>query len=487
VALNNEIIVEQRALDAEIRRILRELTAKIAVHREELTEFHAEILEKDMLRARARYSVDTKGVFALDSGIFALRQARHPLLGSGAVPIDLVLAEGKRGLVITGPNTGGKTVTLKTAGLLAAMNQAGLAIPAAEGSSLPIFEAIFADIGDEQSIEESMSTFQAHITNIAAIERRADADSLVLLDELGTGTDPLEGASVAMAVLAAFVRRGCLTFVTTHHGALKNFAWAEPALENASVAFDPHNLKPTYQVLMGIPGESRAFDIALRTGLDAGIVDAARRYAAEGSADVSALIRGLEEKHKDMLNREALFARNERGLSEQKRKLDLRELKLRQKERELRGENLSRLARTAAEARKTLENLVRELREKGAELPSEDTRAVKDFLGGLQTTVDEETARETEREERENAEAIAEIENSPDKIGQSWEVPDHFNGIFTPGMLVLAGAGKLPGVIQKRAKKDKWFVTVGSVTVPFAEKDLQPVKSKAPIVTITAE
>jgi DNA mismatch repair protein MutS2 len=310
VERNNDILIENRRLEAEIRRVLREMTGRIAEHREALGEFHRGIIALECIRAKARYCRDTKGVFARDGGgpenggstggPLILKQARHPLLGAAAVPIDVAMDGGTRTVIITGPNTGGKTVTLKTAGLFALMNQTGLALPAEEGTALPLFDGVYADIGDEQSISQSLSTFSAHMTNIAGIAGAATEKSLVLLDELGSGTDPEEGSAIAMAILDYLIEKKVRLITTTHHGILKNYGYTRPGVENASVEFDGRTLSPTYRILMGIPGESRAVDIAARNGLPPAIVATARSYLDEERSDVSAMIRGLREKHREL-------------------------------------------------------------------------------------------------------------------------------------------------------------------------------------------
>jgi len=298
VEKNNDILLEKRNLDAEVQKILRELTEKINAYAENLKTLHTTVVELECLRARAKYSIVTKGHFAKDANgeqeALILKKARHPMLKK-AVPINIEMKNTTRTLIITGPNTGGKTVALKTLGLLAMMNQSALALPLEEGSVLPMFDGIYADIGDEQSIDQSLSTFSAHITKISAITAFATENSLVLLDELGSGTDPEEGGAIAMAVLDYLIEKNSRMIVTTHHGILKNYGYTRQSVENASVEFDAQTLSPTYKIINGLPGESRAIDIAASNGLDGAIVNSARKYIDEKKSDVSGLIKGLNK------------------------------------------------------------------------------------------------------------------------------------------------------------------------------------------------
>ncbi|MDR2078204.1 MAG: hypothetical protein LBP74_00600 [Treponema sp.] len=224
VEKNNELLIEKRRLDAEIRQVLREMTARIAEMQEALGIFYRGILGLETICARARYARETYGVFSMErDDVLVLKQARHPLLGSAAVPIDFTMDGNIRAVIITGPNTGGKTVTLKTVGLFVLMNQCGLVLPAAEGTAIPVFDGVYADIGDEQSLSQSLSTFSAHMTNIAAITRSVSERSLVLLDELGSGTDPEEGSAIAMAILDYLMEKNVRLLATTHHCILKNY------------------------------------------------------------------------------------------------------------------------------------------------------------------------------------------------------------------------------------------------------------------------
>jgi DNA mismatch repair protein MutS2 len=473
VEKNNELLIEERRLDAEIRRVLRELTGKIASRRVSIEAFHSGVVFLESLRARARYGFETRGVFALEdpSGAFVLKQARHPLLGSGAVPLDFSMDGGTRTVIITGPNTGGKTVALKTAGLLALMNQFGLPLPAEEGTCLPVFDGVYADIGDEQSISQSLSTFSSHMTNIADVASRAGEKSLVLLDELGSGTDPEEGSAIAMAILDHLMGKRSRLIITTHHGILKNYGYTREGVENASMEFDGRTLSPTFRIVMGIPGESRAVDIAARNGLSPDIIARARTYLAEEQADVSALITGLREKHRELDAAAKAGREEERRLREERRKADLKELRLRQQELHLKTEGAGSLRRLLEESRKQLENLVREVKE--GELTREKTLKVKEFLSDLENSVKAGNA-ELEGEEEDLAEERRllerEQENAPGGDGRQGVPP-----VLESGADVLAGEHRRRGRVIRPDRKGSWIVEIGSLKMSFAEKDLIPV------------
>jgi len=468
VEKNNEILLEKRNLDAEIHRILRELTEKISSFAGDLKQLHLTIIQLECLRARARYSLSTKGHFAKGEGekpeTLVLKQARHPMLKK-AVPINIEMKNSTRTLIITGPNTGGKTVALKTLGLLAMMNQSALALPLEEGSILPSFDGIYADIGDEQSINQSLSTFSAHITNISAITANATENSLVLLDELGSGTDPEEGSAIAMAVLDFLIEKKSRMIITTHHGILKNYGYTKQGVENASVEFDAQTLSPTYKIINGIPGESRALDIASANGLDTKIVERARRYIDEEKADISALISGLEQKHRELAGIEQRSALEQNRLREEKRKADLKELRLRQKEAELKRETVGKLQQFLRESRKTLENLVRELKE--GEVDREKTLKVKEFLNDLARNVENE-GEALDEEERAIREQLLKTEDASPVCTAG----------FAPGMEIFAGSSKQRGVIVRAGKKredgNSWVVKIGSLKMTLSEKELTP-------------
>jgi len=328
-----------------------------------------------------------------------------------------------------------------------------------------VFDGVYADIGDEQSIGQSLSTFSAHITNIAGITARAGGRSLVLLDELGSGTDPQEGGAIAMAILDSLIEKNAKIIITTHHGILKNYGYARREAENASVEFDPRTLSPTYRVITGIPGESRALDIALRNGLPEEIVAAARNYLDNGYADVSALINGLKEKHRELDTLAQKTKLEDRRVKDERRKSDLKELRLRQKEAELKAGYAGKLKSLLDESRRTLENLIRELRE--GELSWEKTLKANEFLAELARTVEAEDAALKE-EEKAVAEERRRFE-SPAETGPA---------DFAPGMEVFAGPqkrrGKLIRIDKKHPSGNVWIVQTGSLRVGFPEQELVP-------------
>lgn len=313
VKLNNEWRELEIQEQKEIEQILAELSTHVVAHSGEVLADYQLLTELDFIFARARLSRSYKGVepvypepsddpYAEDPPrILELKKARHPLLDpQKVVPIDLKLGDGYDLLIVTGPNTGGKTVSLKTVGLLCMMGQSGLHIPAGINSRLCIFNEIYADIGDEQSIEQSLSTFSSHMTNIVKIMAAADEKSLVLLDELGAGTDPVEGAALAMAILNRLHGRGIRTMATTHYSELKVYALSTEGVENASCEFDVETLRPTYRLLIGIPGKSNAFAISRKLGLEDDIIAEAGGYIDTNEEAFEDVIADLNRQQKEM-------------------------------------------------------------------------------------------------------------------------------------------------------------------------------------------
>ncbi|MCK4260289.1 MAG: endonuclease MutS2 [Halanaerobiales bacterium] len=299
VNLNNQLRQLAADEEEEVYRILKELTNKVVLEIDRIKITLVLLAELDFIFARALYSRTLNAVEPVlnNIGLINLKQARHPSLKVKPVPIDVRLGDGFNTLVITGPNTGGKTVTLKTVGLLTLMAQSGLHVPCKSGSEMSIFEGIYADIGDEQSIEQSLSTFSSHMTQIIKILEKSKKNDLVLFDELGAGTDPAEGASLAMAILDYLHQKDILTIATTHYSELKSYAYSENGVENASVEFDLETLTPTYRLIMGIPGRSNALEIALRLGLPKSIIDHAREGISNEEVAVDKMIKDIEENN----------------------------------------------------------------------------------------------------------------------------------------------------------------------------------------------
>ena len=361
----NARILQYRAQEAqEIERILVAFTAQVAAIEPQFQYSYQAMLDIDVLLAKARLALELKAFkpAVRTDNSFSLIRARHPLIDpQKCVPVDIALGKEYDSLIITGPNTGGKTVTLKTIGLLAAMTQCGLHIPCADGSTMPVFHEIMADIGDEQSIEQSLSTFSAHMTNTVRMLKECDDRSLLLFDELGAGTDPAEGAALAIAIIEHARKCGALIAATTHYTELKVYATTQPGVMNASCEFDVDSLRPTYHLLIGIPGKSNAFAISERLGLPQEIIDDARSRVSTESASMEATIEKLEQVRQLMERDRAEAARQLREAEENRRKSERLKAEL-----SVRLEKADEKARRDAEriigdARRTADEVMREL------------------------------------------------------------------------------------------------------------------------------
>ena len=323
VQANNELKELEAREQKEIDRILRQLSAACAAQMENILWDYDILVHLDVIFARAQlsYQLNASRPEVRRRGGVTLRRARHPLLDQArAVPITVELGQQFDTLVITGPNTGGKTVTLKTIGLLCLMAQCGLHIPADSGSAVRVFHRVLADVGDEQSIEQSLSTFSAHMSNIVQILREVDDQSLLLFDELGAGTDPIEGAALAIAIIESARSQGALIAATTHYAELKTFAMTTAGVENASCEFDVQTLRPTYRLLIGIPGKSNAFAISRRLGLDESVIQAAQQQMDNDSVRFEDVLTQLEEKRQRLEKAQAEADRLWRQREEDARK-----------------------------------------------------------------------------------------------------------------------------------------------------------------------
>ena len=373
VEMNNQLrIVEAQEIE-EINHILSVLSNRVKeISDTLLTSLHI-LARLDLAFAKGQYSLALDGIepelnFSAE---LDLHNARHPLLTGKVVPISATLGKKFDTLVITGPNTGGKTVTLKTIGLLTLMAQSGLHIPATAGSEVAVFEAIFCDIGDEQSIEQSLSTFSSHLTQIVKItEVAANPNCLVLLDELGAGTDPTEGAALAMSILTHLHQLNVRTVATTHYSELKAFAYQTPGIENASVEFDIQTLKPTYHLLIGVPGSSQAFEIALKLGLSEPIIEHARSYISVATVKVEEMLRQIEiDRIKAREDRQITIEARSKG-EKFKSQYESELATLKQEKADLMRQAKLEAREVLLEARRESENLLRKLREgRHEELP----------------------------------------------------------------------------------------------------------------------
>ena len=372
VELNNKLRELEVEEQLEIARILAELSSRVAEHYREIRSNLELLIKLDFIMAKGKLSckmhasepkIDRDGELRLIS-------ARHPLIEyKKAVPVDIRIGGDYRTLIITGPNTGGKTVSLKTAGLLVMMAQSGLHIPASHASTLPIFGEVFADIGDEQSIEQSLSTFSSHMKNIVSIIDKASYDSLVLVDELGAGTDPTEGAALAIAILERFYDSGALTMATTHYNELKKYALATSGVENAAMEFDVETLTPTYRLLIGVPGKSNAFEISKKLGLSESVIERASEHIKHGDMEFENVISSIEDDKRkaaaDRLDAESMRAEIEERL----KKLEEKEQAISEKRADIIAEakrEARELLRETKSAVKDVQKDLRRLQKSGA-------------------------------------------------------------------------------------------------------------------------
>ncbi len=476
VEKNNELVEAHNRYAREVARILRELSERVHAAAADVRALFAGTALMDTLFTRARFAVQHRCTPAVHRPFTVdLREARHPLLGRNAVPTTVSLDAEHRILIVTGPNTGGKTVTLKTIGLLALLNQFGLEIPAEEGSALGVFDQVFADIGDEQSIEQSLSTFSGHIVHIAGIVERCTERSLVLLDELGAGTDPEEGVALAMALLDRFLggggaagdgvamppegagsgAGGPLVAVTTHHGILKNYGYTRAGVRNAAMEFDRRTLRPTFRLIMGIPGESQALEIARRYGIPQAVVAQAQEYLRDERGDISELIRKLSARERQIHQVEQEQQTKESHLQERSRESDRLELSLKQREHELRSQGLRDLRLFLSETRSALEAVVRDLREGNLQ----KAREAQALLRGVEERAAAEEGRLAREEEALYPAGEEEIR---------------------PGMDVLIGEAGRRGRVIRKDRGNAWVVQTGAVRVSLSPRELRPTRESPP-------
>ena len=465
---NNELV---RLLDeeqAEIHRILLEMTRRIGENAEDIRAASEVLAELELQFAKARFAEDYNCVALVlsEAHNILLHKARHPLLernlrakGGRLVPISLELDNQKRELVITGPNTGGKTVALKTVGLLALMAQSGIPVPA-DRAELPSFDAVLADIGDYQSIEQNLSTFSAHVTNIDFISHTATADSLVLLDELGSATDPEEGAALAVAIAEYFRNTGCLAIISTHHTSLKVFGANASGVLNASVGFDEATLQPTYELKIGVPGASAGINIAQRLGLNSSIIEAARAKLGSQARDVGQF---LDKLHADLREAEA------------------ERVRLRAREGELERE----ISRLAAEGKKEQQAKIKEMEQKLATLlrdfeyhARESVNAIQDRAAAQKVSKEaERRISKLRREFREQFDSTIVAHSSGADRDDPNATPQLVKHVSEGDTVKLKSMGR-PAVVARRIDDNHFEVEVGSMKMKIARDDIAEVLAR---------
>lgn len=461
IELGNALRAAEAAEEREVLKVLRELTDLLRPEREIVRDAHAMCVRVDDIVARARYAQLVDGqvpAVASPSSSIVIRSGRHPLLFGGnhpVIPFDLELGDTERTVLISGPNTGGKTVLLKAVGLIAAMTQSGIIPPVGGGTVLPIFHGFFADIGDRQSIAASLSTFSAHVKALRSILEEADEASLILLDEVGSGTDPAEGAALAAAALLSLTHRRALTLASTHLGTLKQLASASAGVVNASLEFDASTLSPTYRFLKGVPGRSYGLAIARRLGVPESVLTAAEAQIPDSERHLDAVLAAAEQRERDMNAREAALTERASGLEELAARLTVQA-----STQEIRDTELKRREREAEkQARKETKTYLLDAR-----------RRVEAAISSVQSAADESASREARRlvEEGITAEsrALEQVEEA-ERAGRS-AAP------VSVGQRVRVGQGSI-GVVQEIRPDGKLMVLVGVMRMLVDPATVAPV------------
>ncbi len=462
VELNNQL--KERKLDEkkEIERILTELTSTVGAFADEVRTNQKYLGILDFVVAKAKLALKMKAVEPKLNGRGAMniKNGRHPLLDSkSVVPSNVWIGKEFTSLLVTGPNTGGKTVTLKTVGLLSLMTQSGLHVPADYGTEMAVFDSIYADIGDEQSIEQSLSTFSSHMTNIVDILENVTEKSLVLFDELGAGTDPAEGAALAMAILTKLYNRKIRTIATTHYSELKQFALVHEGMENASVEFDVETLSPTYKLLIGVPGKSNAFEISLKLGLSSEVIDSARALVKQDDIEFEEVLTSIEE------NRKTSEAERDEAI---KLRLEMEKLKKKIVEKESRIS--TQRDKLVAEAKNEARAILKKAKDESEEIIKE--------LRGLQTKSAKEKNKEIEKMRRKLRDNINDVAAAA--IAEPEEVYRKIPKDLKLGQTVkVVNLGQKGNVVTLPDKDGELTVQIGIMKMKVKVKNLMLVDESA--------
>lgn len=459
VELNNQIRQLGFEEQEEIQRILAVLSNDTAEAADSIRHSYAVMVGMDVIFARALYGRQIRGIRPeiAETPSLHIIKGRHPLIEPDkVVPVTLTVGEAFHQLVVTGPNTGGKTVSLKMAGLFALMAQSGLFIPAEAGSRVGVFSAVFADIGDEQAIEQSLSTFSSHMTHIARIMERADDQSLVLMDELGAGTDPAEGAALATAVLTHLKESGACTIATTHYSELKHFALVEPDVQNASMEFDLKTLSPTYRMRIGLPGKSNAFEISRRLGLSEDIIHTAQQHLNREAVEFEDLVKDLTEKQAEWENKN--------------REIDSMRLVIQRE-----SEALTQSRDTIQEKK---DALIAEAREEARELLRRAKETADKAIAGINRSgvMDKDTVRAMEAERADLRKVLSDMDANKEKPQKA----DASNkGKLSPGQMVeLLRLGTKGQVLSPPGEDGTLLVQAGIMKVSVARDEVRPLAEK---------
>ena len=457
VNLNNKLREYQVQEKREVERILWELSQKLMPYTNSLHQNHYVLVRLDVVNAKAQFANEIKATEPIidRQNHVALWKAWHPLLDrEKAVANDIILGEEYQAIVITGPNTGGKTILLKTVGVIQLMAQMGLYIPAGENSRVGIFTEIFADIGDEQSIEQNLSTFSSHMSNIVSILKQINDKSLLLIDEIGSGTDPQEGSSLAIAILDYIASKQSYVIASTHYPELKAYGYDRPKTINASMEFDGDTLQPTYQLLLGVPGRSNAFDISKRLGLPSIIIDQARGLLSEEDQDLNAMISDLEQKRR-RAQRDADKMRHQLELSTQL----LEDL---QKETEQFKANKARLLEEAKERANTL-----------IEQSKDDADKILSEIRELQLRSKQSTVKEHEMIEKKTA--LTDLKHEQDLKKNKVLRKEKAKKALQVGQSVEVLSFGQRGTLIEKVSDEEWVVQMGIIKMKIAIEDLAPI------------